>query len=371
MSINSKPTYRNSKSVVPDSDSDNQEALSSNPISSPPSPSSGEFSSDPAVLINPSISSHNSDQVNLDLVFPSTSAEFNLTQTHTTLPSSSSKSIHKEDHTITALPPSTNPVFTPPKLQPIANRTMTSNPNHLGVNALPIQGKRDSPRTFKGSYDKVEEFLKTMDKLFARYEVKLDDDKVDAILQYCSTKVQDFIRTSPSFTKPNWDKLKKHMMDYYDAERASHKYTPNDIWSFNKVWNLKSITNLTQWKKYYRDFFSKAGALLTRGEISEKDFNTYFWLGLPESICLIFEPKIQAQIVNYDASIPYTIEQICSVAENYFKRNKFTEMVFNPLKYQPEDDSDSDSDDSSSDSDSDSDYDAKKRRKLRKKKKAK
>jgi len=46
-------------------------------------------------------------------------------------------------------------------------------------------------------------------------------------------------------------------------------------------------------------------------------------------------------------------------------------MVFNPLKYQPEDDSDSESDDSSSDSDSDSDYDTKRRRKLKKKKKAK
>jgi len=161
------------------------------------------------------------------------------------------------------------------------------------------------------------------------------------------------------------------MLDYYDAERASRKYTPNDIWSFNKEWNLKSITNLTQWKKYYRDFFTKAGALLSRGEISEKDFRTYFWLGLPESIRLIFEPKIQAQLEKYDASIPYTIEDICSVAENYFKHNKFTEMVFNPLKYQPDDDSDSDSDESSSDSDSDSDYDSRRRRKLRKKKKAK
>jgi len=157
------------------------------------------------------------------------------------------------------------------------------------------------------------------------------------------------------------------MMEYYDAERASRKYTPNDIWNFNKVWNLKSITNLTQWKKYYRDFFTKAGALLTRGEISDKDFKTFFWLGLPESIRQVFEPKLQAQIPNYDASVPYTIEQISAVAENYFKRNKFTEMVFNPLKYQPDEDSDSESDNDSSDSDSDSDYISKRRKKHKKK----
>ena len=83
----------------------------------------------------------------------------------------------------------------------------------------------------------------------------------------------------------------------------------------------------------------------------------------------MIEPKIQAQITNYDASTPYTIEQICSVAENHFKRNKFTEMVFNPLKYQPDEDSDSEDSDESSDSDSDSDYDSRRRRKHRKKKK--
>jgi hypothetical protein len=37
---------------------------------------------------------------------------------------------------------------------------MNQYPTHYGVDALPIQGKRDAPKTFKGSYDKVEEFLK-------------------------------------------------------------------------------------------------------------------------------------------------------------------------------------------------------------------
>src|SRR6266446_4972398 len=117
---------------------------------------------------------------------------------------------------------------------------------------------------------------------------------------------------------------------------------------FTKIWNHKNITNLTQWKKYFRDFHTKAGALLTRGEMSHRDFKTYFWLGLPEGIRMIFEPKIQAQLPNYDASQPYTIKQIETVANNYFKRNKFTEMVFNPLNYQTDDESDSESDDSSS-----------------------
>jgi hypothetical protein len=199
----------------------------------------------------------------------------------------------------------------------------------------------------------------------------LEEEKVEAILPYCSTKVQDFIRTTPAFITPDWAALKEHMMEYYDAERANCKYTPNDIWNFNRVWNHKSITNMTQWKKYYREFSTKAGALLARKEITEKDFRTFFWLGLPENVRSALEPKLQAQNPNYDASVPYTIEEICAVADNYFKHNKFTEMVFNPLKYQRDDDNDSDSEDDDSDSDSDSDYNSKKWKKYRTKKKTK
>ena len=378
--------YRESHTVLTDSE-DNTANPSPQPISSQSSPSS----------INLSLESHHpssteqlvytSDTTLLDSeqVLPSTAAEFNFPRTVSDK-FTPTKPNYKKDPTVTFQDPlhaiptqppiqvyhtQPTPTTIPFNPQPNTNHIMNYHSNHYGVDALPIQGKRDAPKTFKGSYDKVEEFLKTMDKLFSRFQVTADSEKVEAILPYCSTKVQDFIRASPAFRKPNWAKLRSHMMDYYDAERASRKYTPNNIWSFNKEWNSKSINDLTQWKKYYRDFYSMAGELLARKEIAERDFQTYFWLGLPETIRLIFEPKIQAQIPNYDASEPYTIEQICSVAENHFKRNKFTEMVFNPLKYQPDDDSDSEDSDDSSDSDSDSDYDSRKKRKLRKKKKTK
>ncbi len=348
--------YRDINTLIPESDEDNQVNSSPQPTTSPSPPSSEEFTSDPTrieqVTITPSTALPKSEQT-----LPSTALEFNFSRTQTE-PTVVTDTTH-------------NPINAPLRTTHTHTRAMSHTPIQIGVNALPIQGKRDAPRTFKGHYDKVEEFLKTMDKLFARYQVTLDEEKVEAILPYCTTKVQDFIHSSPSFNTPDWESLKEHMMEYYDAERANRKYTPNDIWSFNKLWNHKSITNLTQWKKYYREFFSKAGGMLTRKEISDKDFRTLFWLGLPENIRQILEPKIQAKLEDYDASVPYEIADISSVANNYFKRNKFTEMVFNPLKYQPDDDSDSETDESSSDSDSDSDYDSKRRRKYKKKKRTK
>jgi len=202
------------------------------------------------------------------------------------------------------------------------------------------------------------------------HATKCTHKKINAILPYCSTKVQDFIKTSPAYNTPDWNKLKAHMMDYYDAERASRKYVHRDIIEFTNKWSQKIITNLTTWKRYYKDYHILAGQMLGRGEMSQKDFETYFWLGLPDSLRTIFEPKVQAQIQNYDASQPYKIKEIEEVAQNYFKCNKFTEMVFNPLHYQMEEESDFESDDSSDDSDSDSEYDRKQRRQHRKKKKS-
>jgi hypothetical protein len=109
--------------------------------------------------------------------------------------------------------------------------------------------------------------------------------------------------------------------------------------------------------------------MFDRGEMSQKNFDTYFWLGLPKDLHTIFEPKLQAQILDYDASQPYELEKIETVAENYFKHNKFTEMIFNPLHYHIDEESHSESDDDSDDSDSDSEYERRRKRRHRKKKK--
>jgi hypothetical protein len=114
-------------------------------------------------------------------------------------------------------PSTQNPILLSQSTQP-TTCTM-ANPLQVGVNALPIQGKRDAPRTFKGNYDKIEDLLKTMDKLYAHYQVTSQKDNVEAILP--------------------------------DADRAIRKYVPKDIIEFTLIWNQKPINNLTAWKKYY------------------------------------------------------------------------------------------------------------------------
>jgi len=84
------------------------------------------------------------------------------------------------------------------------------------------------------------------------------------------------------------------MVDYYDAERAFQKYVHRDIIEFTNKWSQKIITNFITWKRYYRNYYILAEQMLGRDEMSQKDFKTYFWLGLPDSLHTIFEPKVQA-----------------------------------------------------------------------------
>jgi dsDNA-binding SOS-regulon protein len=233
--------------VLPDSDEDNQANPSPQSTSSPSPPSSEEFTSDPTRFDWPSAIS-GIVPTTFDSVLPSSAIEFNFPHTTAEPTLSFTKPPPKEDPTIIIRKTHTNPVFVPPRLSQTNN---IMNPTQVGVNSLPIQGKRDAPRTFKGSYDQVEDFLKTMDKLFAHYQVTLDDEKVEAILLYCSSKVQDFVRSLPSFTIPNWNELKDDMMEDYDAERATLKFSPKHIGGFIKMWNAMEITDLVQWKKYY------------------------------------------------------------------------------------------------------------------------
>ena len=89
-------------------------------------------------------------------------------------------------------------------------------------------------------------------------------------------------------------------MDYYNAEHVFCKYVHRD--KFTKKWGQKFITNFTIWKKYFQNYHVLAELMLKRGKISQKNFETYFWLELSISLYDIFEPKIQAQISHYNVS---------------------------------------------------------------------
>ena len=172
MSLLPSAHYRESPPHLIDSE-DNTANPSPQPTSSQSSPSSANLSLETDHPSSTELFALPSDASlqDFDQALPSTAAEFNFPRISTDN-SSTTKSILKGDPTVTfqdplhaipILPPTqvyhtqTTSTTTPLKPKSHTNHIMNYNPTHYGVDALPIQGKRDVPKTFKGGYDKVED----------------------------------------------------------------------------------------------------------------------------------------------------------------------------------------------------------------------
>jgi hypothetical protein len=160
---------------------------------------------------------------------------------------------------------------------------------------LPLPRERNAPKKFKGKYYEVTPFIEHYSRLLDQFHVTSDADRCKGILQYCSEKVQDFIRASQYYQNPDWTLLEAEILKYYDADRNEQKYRLADLTNFLKSSHNSTIPNLSHWKKYYREYCSMAGHLYSNGRINDDDFNGYFWYGIPEYL-IDSSGKIGSQI---------------------------------------------------------------------------
>ncbi|TFK16892.1 hypothetical protein FA15DRAFT_606153 [Coprinopsis marcescibilis] len=234
---------------------------------------------------------------------------------------------------------------------------------------MPVRGSCHAPRTFKGKYSEIERFIDHYERLLQQHHVSSEADKCKGVKEYCSDSVIDFIESSPHFTTPHWKNLKDDLLKYYDADRTRARFRPADLFDFVQKSSSKPCENLAQWKKYYCKYNVIAGALLKKSVISARDVSGYFWYGIPAALRRTLELKLQAKLPNHNTANPYNVSDVTSVAEAYFKRDKFSQMFFHAnqldLEYNSETES---SEESSSDSDSsNSEYDSDSIKKLRSK----
>ncbi|KAI5823914.1 hypothetical protein K523DRAFT_254262, partial [Schizophyllum commune Tattone D] len=209
---------------------------------------------------------------------------------------------------------------------PVATADFPRPARPLTVLDMPTPGSRQAPKTFRGAFHEVERFIEHYDRLLRQYNVFNEYDKCHAIVQYCSQHVADFITSTREFARDDWEGLRAAILKYYNAERIHLKYKPADVVAFAARTQKKLIENLTQWNQYYTRFVSRAGQLVNSGKMSETDEASYFWLGIHPTLRQILENRIMARDPYHDLSEAYSIELICSVAEEHFQRQKFTSM---------------------------------------------
>jgi hypothetical protein len=242
-----------------------------------------------------------------------------------------------------------------------------SNPFN-SVLTMPIPGTKLAPEKFRGDFHKVKEFIQHYERLCTQNNVTSDIEKCETVLRYCSKREKQTIMNIPSYTSRSWGRLREDILRLYDADLDTRRYKVKDVRNFSKKQKSKKIRDLAAWKKYCRSFLRIAGSLLSDDRISEREYATYFWQGIPKPLRIRLENRILAKNPVRDLSEPFEIDEIDNAASAVLQRDRFDRAF---------DDSDSEDEDSSEeDSSSDSDYDTsesesedekeKRRRRLRK-----
>jgi len=207
------------------------------------------------------------------------------------------------------------------------HRSSYSAPYVPPLTLLPLPRERNAPKKFKGKYYEVTPFIEHYSRLLDQFHVTSDADRCKGILQYCSEKVQDFIHASQYYQNPDWTLLEAEILKYYDADRNEQKYRLADLTNFLKSSHNSTISNLSHWKKYYREYCSIAGHLYANGHINDDDFNGYFWYGIPEYLIEILQVKLEARYSTHNSRDPWPIEYVVDIAEKYFQRDRFSEKL--------------------------------------------
>ncbi|KAI5891943.1 uncharacterized protein SCHCODRAFT_02503883, partial [Schizophyllum commune H4-8] len=222
----------------------------------------------------------------------------------------------------TAQPPAVAPATYPPI--PYSDFPRPVRP--LTVLDMPTPGSRQAPKTFKGAYYEIERFLEHYDRLVRQYNVKSGRDKCRNIIQYCSQHIGEFIMSTREYAKNDWEGLRTALLKYYNADKVHSKYKPSDVVAFVTKTQKRRVENLTQWNQYFTRFVSRAGQLANAQKLSDQDEAAYFWLGIHPALREIFENRILAKRPEHDLEEAYPIALVCSIAEEYFQRQKFTTM---------------------------------------------
>src|ERR1700733_2834092 len=245
------------------------------------------------------------------------------------------------------------PTFTRTIPEPVSlppQRMSTSFPNPFNsVLTMPIPGTKLAPEKFRGDFHKVKEFIQHYERLCAQNNVTADTDKCDTLLRYCSKREKQTIKNISSFRAKSWGRLREDILRLYDADLDTRRYKVKDVRNFSRKQKTKKIRDLAGWKKYCRAFLRIAGSLLSAEKITEKEYATYLWQGIPKPLRVRLENRILTRNPVRDLSEPFSPDEIDTAAAAVLQRDRF-DTAF--------DDSDSEADSSDDESSSGSDFDS-------------
>ena len=209
----------------------------------------------------------------------------------------------------------------------ISNFNM-NNPNSFNsVLSMPIPRTRLAPEIFCGDFNKVKEFIQHYERLCTQHNISLDTEKCETIIRYCSKREKETIQNIPSFIARDWNGLRSAILKLYDADLATKRYKVRDVRTFTQKQRVKKVRDLAAWKKYYRGFLRIAGALLAEDKISDREYATYFWQGIPKVLRVRLESKILTRNPGRDLADPFDVDEVDTAAESVLQRDRFDRVL--------------------------------------------
>ncbi|KAJ7432687.1 hypothetical protein FB451DRAFT_1065206 [Mycena latifolia] len=197
---------------------------------------------------------------------------------------------------------------------------------------MPLRRSKEAPKTFKGKYSEVDAFLRHYDKLLRKCHVTDAKEQCELIIDYCSTKVAEYIKSEEHYISPDWVKLREEIRNYYDAEKVDQRYLPADLSAFTRRSARKACHTLGQWKTYYRKYKAIAGNM-GKNKMEEDKIAGYFWLGIHVSLRKELNAIIRVQHPNRDTSKAPAMAHVKAAAEEYFKRDQFPANLLDARDY--------------------------------------
>src|SRR6267154_619378 len=214
--------------------------------------------------------------------------------------------------------------FVPP---PPSRPGSHGNNAHYSVLTMPIPGTKLAPEKFRGDFHKVKEFIQHYERLCIQTNVVLDLEKCETILRYCSKREKQTIKNIPSFISGSWGRLREDILRLYDADLDTRRYKVKDVRNFSKAQKMKKIKDLGGWKKYCHAFLRIAGSLLAGGKITDKEYATYFWQGIPRPLRQRIEGRILVCNPTCNLSEPFEVDEMDLAATAILQRNRFDRVL--------------------------------------------
>lgn len=192
---------------------------------------------------------------------------------------------------------------------------------------LPTLGSKQSPPRFTGRYRALERFIVHYESVCIQNKVTDDREKCKGIIQYCSDEVADTIENLDSYDSGDFAKLKEDLEWLYDGSRKKSETHRGNIEDFTKLWRKEKIGSLEKFKKYHREFIRLAGVLKIAKQITESEYDQYFWSGLHRWTRDRIEKRMTDDEPSLDLSVPFPIRKVKKAAEHIFNRDRFDKYL--------------------------------------------